>query len=129
MIGGATTSRTHTAVKIEPAYERGSTTYVTDASRAVGVVSGLMSPVERPRAEAETRAEYVRIREQFGRAQEAKVRTPLAAARARHFKIDWKKYQPPKPSFLGARAFGPYDLAELARYIDWTPFFATPRRC
>jgi len=112
-------------VKIEPAYARGSTTYVTDASRAVGVVSGLMSPIERPKAEAETRAEYVRIREQFGRAQEAKVRTPLTQARARKFAIDWQIYQPPRPSFLGTRAFGPYDLADLARYIDWTPFFAT----
>ena len=125
LIGGATTSRTHTAVKIEPSYARGSTTYVTDASRAVGVVSGLMSPVERPKAEAETRAEYVRIREQFGRAQEAKVRTPLAQARARKFAVDWQLYQPPKPTFLGTRAFGRYDLGDLARYIDWTPFFAT----
>jgi 5-methyltetrahydrofolate--homocysteine methyltransferase len=125
LIGGATTSRTHTAVKIEPAYVRGSTTYVTDASRAVGVVSGLMSPTERPKAEAETRAEYIRIREQFTRSQEAKVRTPLAAARANRFNADWQLYQPPRPSFLGTRAFGPYDLAELARYIDWTPFFQT----
>jgi 5-methyltetrahydrofolate--homocysteine methyltransferase len=125
LIGGATTSRTHTAVKIEPAYSRGSTTYVTDASRAVGVVSGLMSPVERPKAEAETRAEYIRIREQFVRSQEAKVRTPLAAARANRFAIDWQLHAPPKPSFLGTRAFGRYDLADVARYIDWTPFFAT----
>ncbi|HEY2709392.1 MAG TPA: methionine synthase [Caulobacteraceae bacterium] len=125
LIGGATTSRTHTAVKIEPAYHRGSTTYVTDASRAVGVVSGLMSPTERPKAEAETRDEYVRIREQFTRSQEAKVRTPLAAARANAFRPDWQLYAPPKPSFLGTRAFGPYDLADLARYIDWTPFFQT----
>jgi 5-methyltetrahydrofolate--homocysteine methyltransferase len=125
LIGGATTSRTHTAVKIEPAYHRGSTTYVTDASRAVGVVSGLMSATERPKAEAETRAEYIRIREQFARGQEAKNRTPLAAARARRFGIDWQLYTPAKPTFLGTRAFGPYDLAELARYIDWTPFFAT----
>ncbi len=125
LIGGATTSRTHTAVKIEPAYARGSTTYVTDASRAVGVVSGLMSPVERPKAEAETRAEYIRIREQFTRSQEAKVRTPLAAARAKRFTPDWQLYTPPKPNFLGTRAFGPYGLGELASYIDWTPFFQT----
>ena len=124
LIGGATTSRTHTAVKIEPAYARGSTTYVTDASRAVGVVSGLMSPTERPKAEAETRSEYVRIREQFARGQEAKNRTPIAAARANRFQFDWSAYTPPKPSFLGPRPVS-YDLAELARYIDWTPFFAT----
>ncbi|MBV9994122.1 MAG: methionine synthase [Caulobacteraceae bacterium] len=125
LIGGATTSRTHTAVKIEPAYQRGSTTYVTDASRAVGVVGALMSTSERPKAEAATRAEYARIREQFGRGQQAKNRTGLAEARARKYAIDWSDYRPSAPSFLGTRAFGPYDLAELVRYIDWTPFFAT----
>jgi len=125
LIGGATTSRTHTAVKIEPAYRRGSTTYVVDASRAVGVVSGLLSATEKDRVEAETRSEYVRIREQYARGQEVKARTPIAAARAKRFAVDWKAYQPPKPSFTGVRAFGPYDLKELARYIDWTPFFAT----
>nr|MBA3811403.1 dihydropteroate synthase [Caulobacteraceae bacterium] len=80
LIGGATTSRTHTAVKIEPAYRRGSTTYVVDASRAVGVVSSLLSTTDRAGAEAKTREDYGRIREQFARAQRAKVRTPLAAA-------------------------------------------------
>jgi 5-methyltetrahydrofolate--homocysteine methyltransferase len=125
LIGGATTSRTHTAVRIEPAYRAGSTTYVTDASRAVGVVSGLLSPGEKERIQAETRSEYVRIREQFTRGQNAKTRTPLAAARASRFDIDWKAYTAPKPSFLGRRAFGPYDLGDLSRYIDWTPFFAS----
>jgi 5-methyltetrahydrofolate--homocysteine methyltransferase len=125
LIGGATTSRTHTAVRIEPAYRSGSTTYVTDASRAVGVVSGLLSPSEKDRIQAETRGEYVRIREQFARGQDAKNRTPLAAARASKFKIDWTSYAAPKPSFLGCRSFGPYDLGDLAQYIDWTPFFAS----
>ncbi len=125
LIGGATTSRTHTAVKIEPAYNRGSTTYVLDASRAVGVVSGLLSPDEKVRLQAETRAEYVRIREQFARGREAKVRTPLAVARANPYRIDWTGYTPPKPSFIGTRTFAPYDLKELARYIDWTPYFAS----
>jgi len=125
LIGGATTSRTHTAVKIEPAYRRGSTTYVTDASRAVGVVSGLMSKTGRPTAEAATRSEYGRIREQFARAQQAKVRTPLAAAQANRFAIDWSAYRPPRPSFLGTRAFAPFELADLVRYIDWTPFFSS----
>ncbi|MGH6970665.1 MAG: vitamin B12 dependent-methionine synthase activation domain-containing protein, partial [Caulobacteraceae bacterium] len=124
LIGGATTSRTHTAVKIEPAYKRGSTTYVTDASRAVGVVASLMSLTERPKAEAETRAEYVRIREQFARGQEAKTRTPLAQARANRYPVDWAAYAPPKPSFVGTRTFAPYDLAELTRFIDWSPFFS-----
>jgi len=125
LIGGATTSRTHTAVKIEPAYKRGSTTYVLDASRAVGVVSGLLSPTEKDRLEGETRAEYVKIREQFARGQQTKVRTPITEARAHRFDIDWQAYAPPKPAFLGVKAFRAYDLADLARYIDWSPFFAT----
>jgi 5-methyltetrahydrofolate--homocysteine methyltransferase len=125
LIGGATTSRTHTAVRIEPAYRAGSTTYVTDASRAVGVVSGLLSPGEKDRIQAETRTEYIRIREQFARGQNAKTRMPLATARASKFEIDWASYTAPKPSFLGQRAFGPYDLGDLVRHIDWTPFFAS----
>jgi 5-methyltetrahydrofolate--homocysteine methyltransferase len=123
LIGGATTSRTHTAVKIEPAYQAGSTTYVLDASRAVGVVSGLLSPTEKDRVQAATREEYERIREQFGRAQEAKIRVPLPAARANRFSIDWQSYRAPAPSFIGERTFT-WDLADLARYIDWSPFFA-----
>jgi 5-methyltetrahydrofolate--homocysteine methyltransferase len=125
LIGGATTSRTHTAVKIEPAYHRGSTTYVLDASRAVGVVSGLLSPTEKDRLQAETRDEYIRIREQFARGREAKARTALKDARANPYKIDWAGYTPPKPGFIGTRAFAPYDLEDLARYIDWSPYFAS----
>ena len=124
LIGGATTSRTHTAVKIEPAYKAGSTTYVLDASRAVGVVSGLLSPTDKDKVEAATREEYVRIREQFGRAQEAKVRTPLPAARANRIAPDWQMWQAPTPTFLGTRVFEAWDLGDLARYIDWTPFFS-----
>jgi 5-methyltetrahydrofolate--homocysteine methyltransferase len=125
LIGGATTSRTHTAVKIEPAYRRGSTTYVHDASRAVSVVSGLLSPSERERNEAATHDEYVRIREQFARGQETKIRASLAQARATRYQIEWSNYTPPKPSFIGIRAFGPYDLGDLAKHIDWTPFFSS----
>ncbi|HEY5072397.1 MAG TPA: methionine synthase [Caulobacteraceae bacterium] len=124
LIGGATTSRTHTAVKIEPAYQRGSTTYVLDASRAVGVVSSLLSAVERPRVEAETRAEYVRIREQFSRSRQAKTRTPLTVARANRAAIDWSGFRAERPSFLGTRRFADYELAELAEFIDWSPFFS-----
>jgi 5-methyltetrahydrofolate--homocysteine methyltransferase len=123
LIGGATTSKTHTAVKIEPAYAAGSTTYVLDASRAVGVVQGLMSEQDRPRHEAATRAEYVRVREQFVRAREAKVRTPIDAARANRFPVDWQSYQAPRPARLGEQAVR-MELREIARYIDWTPFFA-----
>jgi 5-methyltetrahydrofolate--homocysteine methyltransferase len=124
LIGGATTSRTHTAVKIAPSYSRGSTTYVLDASRAVGVVSSLLSATEKSNTEAATRDEYVRIREQFARGQAAKLRTPLATARANRFEIDWSAYQAPRPLFIGTRAFTDYDLADLARHIDWTPFFS-----
>ena len=125
LIGGATTSRTHTAVKIEPAYRRGSTTYVLDASRAVGVVSGLLSPTDRAGHEKVTRDEYVRIREQFARGREVKSRTPLAAARANAFKIDWPAFEPMRPSFLGVRSFDAWDLADLAEVVDWSPFFSS----
>jgi 5-methyltetrahydrofolate--homocysteine methyltransferase len=124
LIGGATTSRTHTAVKIEPGYTLGSTTYVTDASRAVGVVSGLLSPTESERVQAETRAEYVRIREQFARGNEAKARAKIEQARARRFRPDFQARPPHRPRFLGTKTFTHYDLSELAKAIDWTPFFA-----
>jgi 5-methyltetrahydrofolate--homocysteine methyltransferase len=125
LIGGATTSKTHTAVKVEPAYRSGSTTYVLDASRAVGVVSGLLSPEERDKNMAATRTEYVRVREQYARGQEQKTRTKFKDAQTNGFKVDWATYDPPKPSFLGLRSFSSYDLADLADYIDWTPFFAS----
>ena len=125
LIGGATTSRTHTAVKIEPGYHRGSTTYVVDASRAVGVVSGLLSKTERARNEAATRDEYIRIREQYARGLEVKARTNIAKARDNKFKIDWAAPRPTAPSFIGTRTFDSWDLADLADHIDWTPFFAS----
>jgi 5-methyltetrahydrofolate--homocysteine methyltransferase len=125
LIGGATTSKTHTAVKIEPAYKGGSTTYVLDASRAVGVVSGLLSKTERDRLQAETREDYRKVREQFARGQTNRARATLAEARANAFRPDWTRYDPPKPSFLGTRTFTAYDLADLARHIDWSPFFAS----
>ncbi|HKA64565.1 MAG TPA: methionine synthase, partial [Methyloceanibacter sp.] len=123
LIGGATTSRVHTAVKISPNYHRSQAIYVTDASRAVGVVSSLMSPEERPKAIALVREEYARMAESHARGRAEKARTSIADARAKALKLDWKTYTPPKPTFLGTRAFKSYDLAELARYIDWTPFF------
>ena len=125
LIGGATTSRTHTAVKIEPGYKAGSTTYVIDASRAVGVVSGLLSKTERAKNEAATREEYVRIREQYARSQTAKARTPIDKARQNHFPIDWTAPRPKAPSFLGVRTFEDWDLQDLADHIDWTPFFSS----
>jgi 5-methyltetrahydrofolate--homocysteine methyltransferase len=123
LIGGATTSRIHTAVKISPNYRRSQAIYVTDASRAVGVVSSLMSPEERPKAIAKVREEYRTMAESYARGQAEKRRTSLAEARANKLKLDWANYSPPKPTFLGTRSFKAYDLAELARFIDWTPFF------
>jgi 5-methyltetrahydrofolate--homocysteine methyltransferase len=123
LIGGATTSRVHTAVKISPNYTRSQAIYVTDASRAVGVVAGLMSSEERPKAIAKVREEYRNMAESYARGQAEKRRASLQDARANKLKLDWTGYAPPKPSFLGTRVFESYDLAELARYIDWTPFF------
>jgi 5-methyltetrahydrofolate--homocysteine methyltransferase len=122
LIGGATTSRTHTAVKIEPAYKRGPTVHVLDASRAVGVVSNLLGADDD--FVAATRADYVKVRESFGRGP-ARPRASLAEARANRFAVDWGGYQAVTPSFLGVRGFRSYDLAELVEHIDWTPFFAS----
>jgi 5-methyltetrahydrofolate--homocysteine methyltransferase len=125
LIGGATTSRVHTAVKIHPRYERGQTVYVTDASRAVGVVSNLLSPDAKAGYVERVRGEYKKVADAHVRSEADKQRLPLSKARANAHRIDWANYQPPKPSFLGAKVFDGWDLAELARYIDWTPFFQT----
>ncbi|MBG0808884.1 methionine synthase [Methylosinus sp. H3A] len=125
LIGGATTSRVHTAVKISPNYAAGQAVYVTDASRAVGVAQALMSLTTRETYVAKTREEYEKVAEAHARAQIDKQRVSLASARANALAIDWSAYEPPKPSFLGARVFASYDVAELVPYIDWTPFFQT----
>jgi len=125
LIGGATTSRVHTAVKIHPRYARGQTVYVVDASRAVGVVSALLSPEGRAGYIETLRAEYRKVADAHARGEADKQRLTLAKARANGFKADWTGYAPPAPSFLGTRVFEDYDLAELAAYIDWTPFFQT----
>jgi 5-methyltetrahydrofolate--homocysteine methyltransferase len=125
LIGGATTSRVHTAVKISPNYQRSQAIYVTDASRAVGVVSGLMSEEQRPEQIAKVRTEYKQMAESYARGQAEKSRASLAQARANALKLDWSGYTPPKPGHFGARVIENYDLATLARYIDWTPFFQT----
>ncbi len=124
LIGGATTSRVHTAVKISPNYTKGQVIYVTDASRAVGVVSKLLSETDEPGYVADIKADYVKVREAHLRNEAKKNRITLATARANRFKADWK-VAPVKPSFTGLRAFKNYDLAELVPYIDWTPFFQT----
>ncbi len=126
LIGGATTSRVHTAVKIHPNYAHGQTVYVNDASRAVGVAQSLMSREGRPNYVKDIREEYARIAEAHARGQEDKKRLSLADARANRLALDWSgAYQPPKPSFLGAKKLEDYPLAELVDYIDWTPFFQT----
>jgi len=125
LIGGATTSRVHTAVKIHPNYARGQAVHVNDASRAVGVVGALLSKDARAATIASVRDEYRRIADAHARAEAEKARLPLDKARANALKIDWAGYQPTKPSFLGARAIDDWNLAELARFIDWTPFFQT----
>jgi 5-methyltetrahydrofolate--homocysteine methyltransferase len=124
MIGGATTSRVHTAVKIDPNYKGGPVVHVNDASRAVGVASALLSD-RREAYAAEVRADYAKISAAHFRAQADKKRLKLAAARANAMKIDFARLPPVKPTFFGIKSFSDYDLAELAAYIDWTPFFQT----
>ncbi|MCX7316078.1 MAG: methionine synthase, partial [Hyphomicrobiales bacterium] len=125
LIGGATTSRVHTAVKINPHYQAGQAVYVVDASRAVGVVSSLLSPEGKDATIAALRAEYEHVAEAHAKAEWDKKRLPLADARANAPKTDWAGYTPPKPVFAGTRVFSSYDVAELVPYIDWTPFFQT----
>jgi 5-methyltetrahydrofolate--homocysteine methyltransferase len=125
LIGGATTSRVHTAVKIHPNYKRGQAVHVNDASRAVGVAQALMSREQRGGYVAELRGEYARIAATHARAQEDKLRLSLAAARANALKLDWSAYAPPKPSFLGTKVLADYPIRELVDFIDWTPFFST----
>ncbi|WP_323040136.1 methionine synthase [Gemmobacter sp.] len=125
LIGGATTSKVHTAVKIAPRYTRSQAVYVTDASRAVGVVSQLLSPTQKAAYVDSIRAEYVDVAERHERAERAKQRLPLAAARANAMQVDWAAHAAHAPSFTGHRAVDDWDLAEIAKYIDWTPFFQT----
>lgn len=124
LIGGATTSKTHTAVKIEPGYSNGQTVYVLDASRAVGVVSQLLSDSDKAQFIADTRADYEKVRLAYGKG-DTKPRSDLKEARAKKFVIDFAAEAPVAPTFLGTRTFSPYDLHDLAEHIDWTPFFAT----
>ena len=123
LIGGATTSRVHTAVKIAPNYA-GVTVYVPDASRAVGVASNLLSDEHKNAYVAEVAADYDRIRVQHA-AKKGPALIPLAKARANAFKADWARYVPPKPALPGRREIRHVDLAELVRYVDWGPFFQT----
>lgn len=122
LIGGATCSRVHTAVKIAPHYE-GPVVYVPDASRSVSVASSLLSE-QAAKYIAEVNADYDKVRELHANKKQA-VLWPLAKARANKTPVDWSGYVPPRPKFIGRRVFKNYDLAELARHIDWGPFFQT----
>lgn len=126
MVGGATTSKTHTAVKIEPQYS-GPVIHVLDASRSVGVAAALLSEDQdyRNNLIIDTRQDYERIREQRAGRQSSKAFIDLAQARENKVAIDWRQYTPPVPKKLGITVFDNYDLEELSQYIDWTPFFSS----
>jgi len=124
LIGGATTSRAHTAVKIAPNYS-GAVVYVPDASRSVPVVQGLLSPEGRESYIAQVRTDYERIRAQHREKAGPGPLHPIAEARRLGLKTDWKNYQPAVPAKPGLTALARYPLAELVPYIDWTPFFQT----
>ncbi|MBP6812831.1 MAG: B12-binding domain-containing protein, partial [Saprospiraceae bacterium] len=125
LIGGATTSKTHTAVKVEPQYQNGPVVHVLDASRSVAVVSSLLTKNESENDAfiERTKVEYEQIRIQRAGRQSAKQYLSLEKARANNLTLDWDKYTPPKPNFTGVKAFENYPLDELVAYIDWTPFF------
>lgn len=125
LIGGATTSKMHTAVKIDPAYAKGPVVHVIDASRAVGVVQELLSHERRDAYAQGIRADYRQMAEKRRTGRVDRERITIADARANKAKIDWAGYQPPKPAFEGIRTFADYPLQELIDRIDWQPFFAT----
>lgn len=124
LIGGATTSKAHTAVKIEPQYDKG-VVYVNNASRAVGVVSNLLSKDIKPDFLAKTKAEYVKVREQQARKKPRSKPVTIQRARDNAAKLDWDNYTPPVPNKLGVTEFKNVSIATLRKYIDWTPYFMT----
>ncbi len=125
LIGGATTSRVHTAVKIAPHYTAGPTVWVKDASRAVGVVASLLSEDLKNEYLRKLRDEYEAVRHRHESRSRGARLLSLAVARRNKTPLDWRTYTPSVPRWLGVRAFDNYSLQELARYIDWTPFFQT----
>ena len=124
LIGGATTSKVHTAIQIEPAYS-GPTIHVKDASRSVGVVSNLMSSENQEVFVEKTREEYEEIRERRAKNKKQTNLLPFNVAQQRKLTLDWQNYQPPKPNMIGIEVFDDYPLAKLVDYIDCTPFFTT----
>ncbi|WP_462158972.1 methionine synthase [Pseudoalteromonas sp. GB56] len=124
LIGGATTSKAHTAVKIEPQYDKG-VVYVNNASRAVGVASSLLSKTAKAEFLAKTASEYEKVREQQARKKPRSKPIGLQQARANHATLDWQNYVPPVPVTLGVQEFHDVPVNTLRNYIDWTPFFMT----
>jgi 5-methyltetrahydrofolate--homocysteine methyltransferase len=122
LIGGATTSRTHTAVKIAPEYQNG-VVYVLDASRSVTVVSNLLSKEQKENFLSQTKSEYLNLRDQFLNKQKHKVLIPYEEALVIKERFDWKNYKPTKPNIDGVKVFKDFDLGTIAKYIDWGPFF------
>lgn len=122
LIGGATTSKAHTAVKIEPQYEH-PVIYVTDASRAVGVAGKLLTPALKTPYVTEIREEYEKVRERNAKRRPKAADLDYTQARKRRFRTDWSAYTPAEPNMLGLKTFDDYDLEELIERIDWTPFF------
>ncbi|KFI23030.1 methionine synthase [Nitrosococcus oceani] len=122
LIGGATTSKMHTAVRIEPQYSQ-PVVYVPDASRVVGVAQRLLNPSLKAEYAAEITEEYGQMRRRRAEQQTERSHTPLPQARANKLKTDWTAYVPPRPTFLGLKSFADYPLEELTARIDWTPFF------
>jgi 5-methyltetrahydrofolate--homocysteine methyltransferase len=123
LIGGATTSKVHTAVKIEPNYSRGPVIHVVDASRAVGVASALLSETQAPAYVRQIRDEYEAIRTTHAGRRSRKQLAPIEQARANKFQTDWTRHTPPAPQQPGIHVFENYPLGELVHYIDWSPFF------
>lgn len=125
LIGGATTSKAHTAVKIDPQFNLNQTIYVADASRAVGVASKLLSDELRPALIEDLQAEYEKVRIRTANRKPKGTQLSYVKAQTKGPKMDWENYQPPKPTFTGVKVFKDYDLASLVDLIDWTPFFIT----
>ena len=124
LIGGATTSRLHTAVKIDPEYE-GSIIHVLDASRAVSIAGDVISKERKGGVKIDVKKEYAELRKQHEERQNKKPILSIEEARSNKVEIDWEGYNPPKPTFLGTRTFEDYPISELRNYIDWSPFFRT----
>lgn len=124
LIGGATTSKVHTAIQIEPAYE-GATIHVKDASRSVGVVSNLLNSENHQNFVDKTREEYDVIRQNRSKSRQKTKLLPFSISQRRKLALDWNTYLPPKPNMIGVKVYDDFPLDELVDYIDWTPFFIT----